>query len=87
MSSNSFGEIYSLTSYGESHGKAIGGIIDGCPSGVTIDIDAIQYELDRRKPGQSKLTTQRKEADQVEFLSGVFEGKTLGTPIAFQILN
>lgn len=87
MSSNSFGKIFRLTSFGESHGKAIGGIIDGCPSGVTIDIDAIQYELDRRKPGQSKLTTQRKEADQVEFLSGVFEGKTLGTPIAFQILN
>jgi len=87
MSSNSFGEIFRLTSYGESHGKAIGGIIDGCPSGVTIDLDAIQFELDRRKPGQSKITTQRKESDKVEFLSGIFEGQTLGTPIAFQILN
>jgi len=87
MSSNSFGEIFRLTSFGESHGKAIGGIIDGCPAGVTLDLDAIQLELDRRKPGQSKITTQRKEADKVAFLSGVFEGKTLGTPIAFEILN
>ena len=87
MSSNSFGEIFRLTSFGESHGKAIGGIIDGCPAGVTLDLDAIQLELGRRKPGQSKITTQRKEADQVAFLSGVFEGKTLGTPIAFEILN
>ena len=87
MSSNSFGEIFRLSSYGESHGKAIGGIIDGCPAGVTIDLDAIQLDLDRRKPGQSKITTQRKEDDKVEFLSGIFEGQTLGTPIAFQILN
>ena len=87
MNSNTFGKIFSLTSFGESHGKAIGGIIDGCPVGISIDIDAIQLELDRRKPGQSKITTQRKEADQVVFLSGLFEGKTLGTPIAFQIMN
>ena len=87
MSSNSFGEIFRLTSFGESHGKAIGGIVDGCPAGIPIDMDAVQLELDRRKPGQSKITTQRKEADRVEFLSGIFEGKTLGTPIAFQIVN
>ena len=87
MSSNSFGEVFRLTSFGESHGKAIGGIIDGCPSGISIDLVAVQLELNRRKPGQSRITTQRKEADQVEFLSGLFEGKTLGTPIAFQILN
>ena len=70
MNSNTFGKIFSLTSFGESHGKAIGGIIDGCPAGISIDINAIQLELDRRKPGQSKITTQRKEADQVVFLSG-----------------
>ena len=87
MSSNSFGEIFRLTSFGESHGIAIGGVIDGCPSGIAIDIAAVQLELDRRKPGQSKITTQRKESDSVEFLSGIFEGKTLGTPIAFQIRN
>ena len=87
MGANSFGEIFRLTSFGESHGKAIGGIIDGCPAGIPIDFDAIQFELDRRKPGQSKITTQRKEADRAIFLSGIFEGKTLGTPIAFEILN
>ena len=87
MSSNSFGEIFRLTSFGESHGKAIGGIIDGCPAGIDIDLAAVQLDLDRRKPGQSKITTQRKEDDRVEFLSGIFEGKTLGSPIAFQILN
>ena len=87
MNSNTFGKIFSLTSFGESHGKAIGGIIDGCPAGISIDINAIQLELDRRKPGQSKITTQRKEEDQVLFLSGLFEGKTLGTPISFQIMN
>ncbi len=87
MNSNSFGEIFRLTSFGESHGKAIGGIIDGCPAGIDIDIAAVQLELDRRKPGQSKITTQRKETDRVEFLSGIFEGKTLGTPIAFNIVN
>ena len=84
---NSFGQIFRLTSFGESHGKAIGGIIDGCPAGLDIDMDYIQNELNRRKPGQSKITTQRDESDQVEFLSGIFEGKTQGTPIAFQIRN
>ena len=76
-----------MTSFGESHGRGIGGIIDGCPPGLELDIDLIQKDLTRRKPGQSKITTQRKEADQVEFLSGVFEGKTQGTPIAFAIWN
>ncbi len=85
--SNSFGNLYKLTTFGESHGMAIGGIIDGCPAGITIDFDEIQRELGRRKPGQSKITTQRKESDQVEFLSGIFEGKTTGTTIGFQIKN
>ncbi|MDD6210401.1 MAG: chorismate synthase [Bacteroidales bacterium] len=84
---NTFGQLYRLTSFGESHGKGIGGIIDGCPSGVELDMNFIQHELNRRKPGQSKLVTPRKEADEVEFLSGVFEGKTTGTPIAFIIWN
>jgi chorismate synthase len=84
---NTFGHIFRLTSFGESHGKGIGGIIDGCPAGLELDISLIQEDLTRRKPGQSKITTQRKEADQVEFLSGVFEGKTQGTPIAFAIWN
>jgi len=84
---NTFGRIYRLTSFGESHGRGIGGIIDGCPAGIELDIDLIQKDLSRRKPGQSKITTQRKEPDHVEFLSGVFEGKTQGTPIAFAIWN
>ncbi len=84
---NTFGNIFRLTSYGESHGAAIGGIIDGCPSGIVIDMDFIQNELNRRRPGQSKITTPRKEADEVEFLSGIFEGKTTGTPIGFIIRN
>jgi chorismate synthase len=84
---NTIGTIFKLTTFGESHGIAIGGIIDGCPAGITLDFNAIQNELDRRKPGQSKITTQRKEADQVEFLSGIFEGKTTGTPIGFIIKN
>jgi chorismate synthase len=84
---NSFGQIFRLTSFGESHGKAIGGIIDGCPAGLEIDLKFIQDELDRRKPGQSKITTQRDESDQVEFLSGIFEGKTQGTPIGFIVRN
>jgi len=84
---NTFGQLFRLTSFGESHGKGIGGIIDGCPSGIAIDLGFIQNELDRRKPGQSKITTQRKELDTVEFISGVFEGKTQGTPIAFVIWN
>jgi chorismate synthase len=84
---NTFGRIFRLTSFGESHGRGIGGIIDGCPAGLELDIELIQKDLTRRKPGQSKITTQRKESDQVEFLSGVFEGKTQGTPIAFAIWN
>ena len=84
---NTFGKLFRLTSFGESHGKGIGGIIDGCPSGVEIDMEFIQNELNRRRPGQSKITTQRKEPDAIEFLSGIFEGKTQGTPIAFAIWN
>ena len=84
---NNFGKIFRLTTFGESHGKAIGGIIDGCPSGIKIDLDFIQSQLDRRKPGQSKITTQRKESDKVEFLSGLFEGVSTGTPIGFIIKN
>ncbi|NDW09286.1 chorismate synthase [Dysgonomonas sp. 520] len=84
---NTFGNIFRLTSFGESHGVAIGGVIDGCPSGIEIDMDFIQNELNRRRPGQSKITTPRKEADEVEFLSGIFEGKTTGTPIGFIVRN
>ncbi|MBB1149839.1 chorismate synthase [Myroides sp. NP-2] len=87
MSGNTFGKYFSLTTFGESHGEALGGIIDGCPSGVVLDMQAIQQELDRRKPGQSTLVTQRKEADEVKFLSGIFEGKTTGTPIGFTLAN
>ncbi|MFC2118848.1 chorismate synthase [Bacteroidota bacterium] len=87
MSGNSFGRIFSLTSFGESHGVAIGGIIDGCPAGIIIDYDFIQSELDRRKPGQSNITSQRKENDRIELLSGIFEKKTTGAPIAFIIKN
>ncbi len=85
--SNSIGKIYTFTSFGESHGKGIGGIIDGCPPGIAIDEHFIQQELDRRKPGQSAIATPRKEEDKVEFLSGIFEGKSTGTPIAFIIWN
>lgn len=84
---NTFGNIFRLTSYGESHGKAIGGVIDGCPSGIEVDMDFIQNELNRRRPGQSTITTPRKEADEVEFLSGIYDGKTTGTPIGFVIWN
>lgn len=84
---NTFGNIFRLTSFGESHGAAIGGIIDGCPAGIEVDMDFIQSELNRRRPGQSKITTPRNEADKVEFLSGIFEGKTTGTPIGFVIWN
>ena len=85
--SNTIGKIFSLTTFGESHGTALGGVIDGCPAGLEIDLDFIQHELDRRKPGQSNIVTQRKESDKVEFLSGIFEGKTTGTPIGFIIKN
>jgi chorismate synthase len=84
---NSFGNIFKLTSFGESHGSSIGGIIDGCPSGLSIDLNFIQEELDRRRPGQSKITTSRTEGDKVVFISGIFEGKTTGTPIGFTISN
>lgn len=84
---NTFGNIFRLTSFGESHGQAIGGIIDGCPSGIDMDIEYIQNELDRRRPGQSDITTPRKEGDKVVFLSGIFEGKTTGAPIAFNVYN
>ena len=87
MSGNTFGKIFRLTTFGESHGEAIGGIIDGCPPGITLDFDAIRNEMQRRKPGQSAIVTQRKEEDEVHFLSGIFEGKTTGTPIGFTILN
>ena len=85
--SNTFGKIFKLTSFGESHGTAIGGVIDGCPAGIEIDIELIQKQLNRRRPGQSVITTSRDEKDKVEFLSGIFEGKTLGTPIGFLIKN
>lgn len=87
MAFNSFGNLLKLTTFGESHGVAIGGVIDGFPAGVDVDLNAIQAELDRRKPGQSKIVTQRKEPDMVEFLSGIFEGKTTGTSIGFVIKN
>jgi chorismate synthase len=87
MSGNSFGTIFRLTTFGESHGKAVGGVIDGCPAGLDMDFRFIQSELNRRRPGQSKLTTSRKEEDKVEFLSGIFENRTTGAPIAFIIEN
>ncbi len=87
MSANTFGKIFRVTTYGESHGKALGCIIDGCPPQLELSPDDIQFELNRRKPGQSDVTTQRKEDDEVEILSGVFEGKTLGTPIGLIIFN
>ena len=87
MAGNSFGTLYKLSSFGESHGTAIGGVIDGCPPGVEISVEKIQQDLDRRKPGQSAIVTQRKEPDTVQLLSGVFEGKSTGTPIGFAIFN
>lgn len=87
MAGNSIGTIFKLTTFGESHGEALGGIIDGCPAGIELNFDAIQNEMQRRKPGQSAIVTQRKEEDEVKFLSGIFEGKTTGTPIGFIIEN
>jgi len=87
MAGNTFGTLFKVMTFGESHGAAIGGVLDGCPSGIILDLDAIQADLDRRKPGQSAIVTQRKEADEVVFYSGVFEGKTTGTPIGFAIHN
>ena len=87
MAGNSFGTLFRLTTFGESHGSAIGGILEGCAAGLELDLDFIRTEMLRRKPGQSEITTPRKEDDEVEFLSGVFEGKTIGTPIGFIIRN
>ncbi|MDO9038990.1 MAG: chorismate synthase [Lutibacter sp.] len=84
---NTFGKIFTLTTFGESHGEAIGGIIDGCPAGIELNLESVQYEMNRRKPGQSKIVTQRKEPDEVQFLSGIFEGKTTGASIGFIIKN
>ena len=87
MAGNSYGTLFRITTYGESHGDALGGIIDGCPPGIALDFDAIQTEMQRRKPGQSSIVSQRKEKDEVIFHSGIFEGKTTGTPIGFSIPN
>jgi len=84
---NTFGTLFRITTFGESHGAAIGGVVDGMPAGIDIDLDFLQSELDRRRPGQSQLTTARKEADKVEILSGVFEGKSTGCPIGFIVRN
>ncbi len=84
---NTFGTLFRLTSFGESHGPGIGGVIDGCPAGIELDFDKIQQELNRRRPGQSSLTTPRKEKDEVQFLSGIYGGKTTGTPIGFIVWN
>ena len=82
-----FGTSFRLTTFGESHGAAIGGVIDGCPAGLELDLDTIRKEMARRKPGQSAITTSRAESDEFEILSGVYEGKTLGTPLSFIIRN
>ncbi len=87
MSGNSFGKLFVVTSFGESHGKAIGCIVDGCPPGLALSVDDLQVDLDRRKPGTSRHTTQRREDDEVQILSGIFEGKTTGTPISLLIYN
>ena len=87
MAGNTFGKIFKLTTFGESHGEALGGIIEGCPSGIELDFVAIKLEMARRKPGQSAIVSQRKEEDEVQFLSGIFEGKTTGTAIGFLIPN
>lgn len=87
MSGNTFGTVFKLTTFGESHGPGLGGVVDGCPAGIPLDESMIQFELDRRKPGQGLASTARKEADKVNILSGVFEGKTTGTPIGFYVEN
>lgn len=87
MSGNTIGKLFKLTTFGESHGEALGGIIEGCPAGIELDFNAIKTEMSRRKPGQSSIVTQRKEEDDVQFLSGIFEGKTTGTSIGFLIQN
>src|SRR5262245_58835590 len=87
MAGNSFGQLFRLTTFGESHGAGIGGVIDGCPAGLRLDESAIQNELNRRKPGQSSLTSSRKEPDEFEIISGVYKSTTLGSPIGFLIRN
>lgn len=87
MAGNSFGQVFKITTYGESHGHSMGVIIDGCPSGLKINLDDLQHELDRRRPGQSRVTTQRKESDTAVITSGVFDGATTGTPIHISIKN
>mgnify|MGYP001018976928 CR=1 FL=1 len=87
MAGNSFGQLFTVTTFGESHGIALGAIVDGCPPGLELSEEDIQPDLDRRKPGQSKYTTQRKEDDEVQILSGLFEGKTTGTAIGMMIKN
>ena len=87
MAGSVFGTIFSITTWGESHGKAVGVTVDGCPAGIPLDEGQVQAYLDRRKPGQSRFATARREGDQVELLSGVFEGKTTGTPIAMMVRN
>ncbi|MBE2404011.1 chorismate synthase, partial [Klebsiella pneumoniae] len=87
MAGNTFGQLFTVTTFGESHGAGLGCIIDGCPPGLELSEADIQFDLDRRKPGTSRHVTQRRETDQVEILSGVFKGKTTGTPIALLIRN
>src|SRR5688572_4725420 len=87
MAGNTFGTLFRLTTFGESHGPAIGGVIDGCPAGLVLDLELIRAEMQRRRPGQSALTTERSEADDFEILSGTYEGKTTGAPLAFLIRN
>ena len=84
---NTYGNMFRLTTFGESHGAGVGGVIDGMPAGIEVDLDFVQAQLARRRPGQSRLTTARREADEVEILSGVFEGKTTGCPIGFLVRN
>ena len=87
MAGSTLGNIFKITTWGESHGKALGVVVDGCPAGLPLSEEDIQKYLDRRKPGTSAITTQRKEADQVDLLSGIFEGKTTGTPISLMVRN
>jgi chorismate synthase len=87
MAGNTYGTLFKLTTFGESHGTAVGGIIDGCPSGLIIDVDFVQAQLNKRRPGQSTIVTPRDEKDKVIFLSGIYEGKTTGAPIAFMVNN
>jgi len=87
MSGNTFGALFRITTWGESHGRAVGVVVDGCPAGLPLAAEDIQSDLDRRRPGQSRASTARQEADRVEILSGIFEGKTTGTPISLVIWN